>query len=74
MTQTVNANYDTYHGVVVAAPSEKIALTIHPGGVLFGSNKHDDNWVQSVDQIIITLIGKATDDNFQGVILFDYLG
>lgn len=71
LEQDLNNGYDTYDSVVVIAENEDEARKIHPGGE-YEQDFYD--WVQfnQIDQIKVTHIGTATEEQKKGVLLASF--
>ena len=75
ISQSDNNNYDTYNAAVVAAPDESVARTLKPsdGTVIMDWSEFDlFTWVRSPDQVKVKLIGTATPEQKQGLILASF--
>jgi hypothetical protein len=62
--QTVNNDWDTFQAAVVAAPTEDIARTIHPGGEFW----EERVWCAPQD-VQVVYLGTAKEGTEQGIIL-----
>jgi hypothetical protein len=60
------SGYNTYDSCVVAAPSEDVARSIHPGG--FPSSWAYKDWAKKPNDVKAVLIGTALEGTAQGVI------
>ncbi len=67
ISQTDNIDYDTYDSAVVAAPDEESAKRIPPT-----EDSWDSSWAKSPDSVKVKLIGAASPDIEQGVILASF--
>jgi hypothetical protein len=72
LTQTQNTGYDTYDSVVVIAPSEEEAKTIHPEGQQQWGNDYISSWCQSPSDVTAKLVGTALPNASQGIILSSF--
>ena len=64
ISQDTNNDYDTYDSAVVAAESEDIAQTIHPGNKAWAAMP---DWTDA-ENVSVELIGIAKEGTEQGVI------
>ena len=74
VSQTINANYDTYDVAVVAAETAEDATFMHPIGVDMRERPDflkNDSWT-TPEHVTATLIGVAVDGTEPGVISVSY--
>jgi len=73
--RTDSGDYDTYDGFVVCCETKEEAISYHPSGVQMIDrgpiNPLRDDWT-TTDHLNVTLLGKASNQITDGVILASY--
>ena len=69
--RTDRIGYDEYDSIIVIAKDEAEALEYQPSGDKEFSD-YSDSWTNTVDNIIVTLIGTATRGSKSGVVLASF--
>ena len=66
--QDENTDVNTYHAAVVVTESEDAAREIHPDG----DWDRVDSWCHEPSDVMVRLLGEASEDTEEGMVLSSY--
>lgn len=73
LSQSENADYDTYDSVVVAAENEEKARLIRPDNAEWDNlESRDDGWATKIENVEVEYLGEAKEGTEEGVIIASF--